>query len=299
MKNLIQKLYIVLLMPLVVAFSVLIWNLTFGHVIHEYENRMENERLAEEVSKKIAAEEDTSFEEVILKGEELVKHYLGHKILETKRFKGHFHHVTTEIGPDNHSYCASCHGDMPHSQIKELRAFLNMHSFFISCQTCHVRLTDEQKTGIYKWYSRETGEIVSSPVKDSAAGTYRAKIVGFVMEDGKPTRIDTKKRVKFVQDYRRHEDKLTQSQKSHAKNVIHQIISRQPHICQDCHQKENPLLPLASLGYPKERIDAIVSTEAVGMINKYTEFYMPRMLHPGQGKEEVEGKVQENEKKTL
>ena len=214
-----------------------------------------------------------------------MKHYLGYKILETKRIKGHFHHVGTEIGPDKHLYCGSCHGDIPHNKTKELRAFLNMHSFFISCQTCHVELVGTEKTDVYKWYNRETGEIVPSPIKESGTGSFMAKIVPFIRVDGKLTRIDTKQRREFVEDYRQHEQDLSQSQKSQAQNVIHQIITKQPHTCEDCHQKENPLLPLKDLGYPKERIDSVLRTEIVGMIRKYTDFYMPRILHPGQKSE--------------
>ena len=299
MKNLVQKLYIIMLMPLILGFSVLIWNLTFGHVLHEYQDRKEREQLAEDISNKIEKQEETSFEQIILKGEESVKHYLGYKILETTRFKGHFHHVSTEISPDRHSYCGSCHGDMPHSQIKEIRAFLNMHSFFIGCQACHVKLKDEEKTGIYKWYSRETGEIVPSPVVGGASGAYTAKIVPFIKINGKISRIDTEEKINFVNEYRERENSLTQNQKLQAKSVIHQIIAKQPHICSDCHQKENPLLPLADLGYPKERIDSIISTEAVGMIDKYTEFYMPRMLHPGQEKAPKNSNNGDNEKEKI
>ncbi len=102
MKGLMKKIYIILLMPLIVAFGVLIWNLTFGHVIHEYEDRKEREQLALNVANKIEEKEATSFEQIILQGEESVKHYLGYKILETTRFKGHFHHVSQEISPDKH-----------------------------------------------------------------------------------------------------------------------------------------------------------------------------------------------------
>ena len=42
-----------------------------------------------------------------------------------------------------------------------------------------------------------------------------------------------------------------------------------------------------------------MSTEAVGMINKYTEFYMPRLLHPGQESTPEEIRKRENEKKKL
>ena len=70
MKSILQKLYILSFMVLVVGFSVLIWNLTFGHVMEEYKERKELEHLADQVVKKIEPKKETSFEQVILKGEE-------------------------------------------------------------------------------------------------------------------------------------------------------------------------------------------------------------------------------------
>ena len=60
-------------------------------------------------------------------------------------------------------------------------------------------------------------------------------------------------------------------------------MSQKPHICEDCHQKESSLLPFKELGYPPHRIDTIVSTEVIGMIKKYTDFYIPILLEPGVG----------------
>ena len=87
----------------------------------------------------------------------------------------HFHHIGFVIGPDNRSYCVDCHGDMPHDAVKEIRAFLNMHAFFVGCQTCHVKLEGEAKTGVFKWYNRMNGEIVDSPVKNSSPGIVQGK----------------------------------------------------------------------------------------------------------------------------
>ena len=39
MKKLLTKLYILAFMALVVYFGVIIWNLTFAHIIHEYHER--------------------------------------------------------------------------------------------------------------------------------------------------------------------------------------------------------------------------------------------------------------------
>ncbi len=269
-------------MVMVVYFGVTIWNLTFAHVIHEYHERhaVKTEHSDETIGMK--AVDMKSFEQVILKSEKRVKNYLGYRVLEQQYIEGHFHHIGFDVGPDKYSYCSSCHGDMPHDSVtKDLRAFLNMHAFFIGCQTCHSRPEGNMATGVYQWYDRENGEIIPSPVTDAPPGTYKAKIIPFVMENGSMARIDSPAKMKFVEQFRLNEKNLTEGQRSKAKNVIHSVISKSPVMCEECHSKENPLLPLENLGYPKRRVDSITSTEVVGMIKNYTKFYMPKMLNPG------------------
>ena len=292
MKDFLYKLYMLMFMCLTVLFIVVIWKVTFAHIFEEYRQRKESEEIIKLKTEKKVETEKSTFQKIILDSEERVKTYLGYKILEEKRIKGHFHHIGFDIGPDKRSYCIMCHGDMPHDDIKELRAFLNMHSFFISCQTCHVSLNGEDKTNVYKWYDRVTGEIIEeSPVKESRPGSYTAKILPFVRIEGKLQPIDTEDRRNFAREFKEKETTLTEAQKSKAKKMIHQIVSKQPHICEDCHQTQSPLLPLETLGYPKKRIDSILSTEVVGMIKKYTEFYMPRMLQPGEVKQKEDKKI--------
>ncbi len=288
MKNVLTKLYIIGWIALTVFFMIIIWKVTFAHIIEEYHSRKEAIEIAK-IKKELQEEKKTRFEKLIVESEEKVKLYLGYKIIEEQRIKGHFHHIGFEIGPDKRSHCIMCHGDMPHDDVKELRAFLNMHSFFISCQTCHIKLEGPKKTGTYKWYDRTTGEIVESPVKKfSKPGTYKAKIVPFENVDGKPQRIDSQEQLDFAREYREKEKTLTEQQRSRAKKLIHEMVSKEPYICENCHQKEAPLLPFAELGYPKERVDALASTEVVGMIKNYTQFYIPRMLHPGEEKKKEE-----------
>jgi hypothetical protein len=282
MKNLLFKIYMLIFMCLVLFFIVIIWKVTFAHIIEEYHERQEAVEITKFKEEQIQKTKKTTFEKVIIESEERVKHYLGYRVLEEQRIKGHFHHIGFDIGPDKRSYCVACHGDMPHDTVKELRAFLNMHSFFISCQTCHIRLEKAEKTGVFKWYDRTTGEIVGSPVQTLSPGTYKAKIIPFEYVGGKLQRIDSQDKIDFALEYRDRERTLTEAQKSKAKKLIHTVVSKQPYICEDCHQKEAPLLPLKDLGYPKERVDSIISTEVVGMIKNYTKFYMPRMMHPGE-----------------
>ena len=286
MKSVLTKLYILGFMVLTLFFIIIIWKVTFAHILEEYHSRkeaLEISKIKEEQEKK---KEKTTFEKIIIESEERVKHYLGYRVLEEQRIEGHFHHIGFDIGPDKRSYCIECHGDMPHDNIKELRAFMNMHAFFINCQTCHIKLEESKKTGVFKWYERTTGKIVDSPVTTSKPGTYKAKIIPFKYENGKLVRLDSQERIDFAREYKEKEKILTETQRSKAKKLIHNIVSKNPYICEDCHQKESPLLPFEELGYPKERIDSIISTEVVGMIKKYTEFYMPRMLQPGESKKE-------------
>ena len=252
---------------------------------------------AKEVTQAMILEEENqnpktvapSFKKQILEGEETVKHYLGYRVLEEKRIEGHFHLVDMNVGHDRVNYCITCHGDIPHDKIKEVRAFSNMHASFISCQTCHVKLEGENKTGVFKWYDKASGNIVPSPVNDSTPpGTYNAKIIPFEKVNGTVQRIDSPEKIEFAREYSEKEKSLSDVQKSKAQKIIHQQMSKKPYNCEDCHQKEQPLLPFAELGFPKHRIDIFVSTEVIGMIKKYTEFYIPRILEPGLGTSEPE-----------
>lgn len=287
MKDFLFKIYMLGFMVLTVFFIIIIWKVTFGHIVHEYNERKEAQEIAEfKEQKEEETIEQSSFEKIILESEERVKHYLGYRILEEVRIKGHFHHIGFDIGPDMRSYCVECHGDMPHDAAKDIRAFLNMHAFFVGCQTCHVKLEKEEKTGVFKWYERTTGEIVESPVTKARPGTFRSKIIPFERVEGELQRIDSQERIDFAREYHSREGSLTEAQKSRAKKLIHKIVSKKPVQCEECHQKENPWLPFEALGYPKERIDSITGTEVVGMIKNYTQFYMPKMLQPGEAEKQ-------------
>ena len=282
MKKFLSKLYILSFMAMTVFFMVVIWNVTFGHLIEEYEQRKspgqpETEAVGPEMTK-----EEQTFKKIILEGDEKVKHYLGYRVLEEMKIEGHFHHIDYEMSPDNRSACVECHGDIPHDQKKEIRAFGNMHSAFIACETCHVRLEGDQKTGVFKWYDRKTGKIIDSPITEGVEmGRYNAKIVPFERVDGELRRIDTQSSLDFAREYQKNEKTLSERQKSKAKKIIHKMVSEKPYMCEDCHRKDGSLLPFEALGYSKKRADILVSTEVVGMIKDYTKFHVPRMLHPG------------------
>ena len=214
MKKLLTKLYILGFMVLTLFFMHIIWKVTFGHLFEENSFRKKAVAIAKMQTQAEKPEGELSFEKAILEGEERVKHYLGYRVLEEVRLKDHFHHIDFDFKPDKRSYCIACHGDMPHGKVKELRAFGNMHASYIACQTCHVRFEGDAKTGVFKWYHRVTGEIVSSPVKEGAfPGAYESKIIPFARLNGKLQRIDTQEKIDFAKEYSTQEKTLTDIQK--------------------------------------------------------------------------------------
>ena len=283
MKTLVRKAYIVVLLVLTVFFMYKTGKLTFWEIVEEYESRPSNNK--QEISIKDIwkkAEAKPTFRQAILEPEEREKLYLGYRVLEQRRLKDHFHHIDFDLEPDRRLYCIKCHGDMPHDKIKELRAFQNMHASFIACPTCHVRLKKSDKENVFKWYDKKTGEIIANPVREGVPpGTYKAKIIPFERVIGKLHRIDSQERIDFAREYREAENTLSDLQKEKAKKIIHDFVDKKPYICEDCHKSETPLLPFRKLGYSKRRINTFQGTEVVGMIKNYTQFYMPRMLHPG------------------
>lgn len=289
MKKIVSIFYITGMLILTVFFILLIWDVTFSHLIHGFHSEDASQESLSEAKKPGQKDAKSNFQQQIMEGEKTVKHYLGYRVLEEKRIEGHFHLIDMNVGHDRTNYCIRCHGDIPHDKVKQLRAFGNMHSSFISCPTCHVRLEGENITGVFKWYDKATGAIVTSPIADGILpGTYKAKILPFERIDGQVQRIDTQEKIDFALEYSQHEKTLSDVQKSKAKKIIHQQVAKKPYACEDCHQKENPLLPYESLGYSKHRIESFVGTEVIGMIKKYTDFYIPRFLEPGFGAPESE-----------
>jgi hypothetical protein len=53
----------------------------------------------------------------------------------------HYHAVDRWFHPDLRNGCitSGCHDPIPHSKSKELRAFANLHSTFMSCEVCHTQ----------------------------------------------------------------------------------------------------------------------------------------------------------------
>ena len=236
-------------------------------------------------AKKAAASQSELFEKRMLESTETKKHYLGYRILEEQKIKGHFHHIGLDVVPDKRSACIKCHGDLPHEKMKEVRAFLNMHASFFSCEVCHAKRPEggnsPQRPQTFKWYAKKDGMIVDQPIgRLPPAEKVNFKIIPFTVETGKFGRIDSDESIQMVAEYQQKERSLSPLQKTQAQRVIHKDMAKLPAKCRDCHNQQESYLPFAKLGYTAAQIGELKGTAVVGMLEKYEKFYLPNLFKP-------------------
>ena len=201
--------------------------------------------------------------------------------------RGHFHMIDefVSVREPNPPLCVLCHGTYPHSKEKKVRSLLNLHTSFLACSVCHARqdldsdvLFTKDYVIRFLWVDRQTGEI--SNKADGEYGKYPAKIFPIRFTEDGPKRVFRPVTEKAAQQYLAFKDQFTPDQTAQAKIKLHERISEKPVFCSDCHKKDG-YLDFAELGFPERRVDHLVSTEVVGMIDKYKTFYLPSVIDFG------------------
>ncbi|MCU7905638.1 MAG: cytochrome C [Candidatus Thiodiazotropha sp. (ex Epidulcina cf. delphinae)] len=287
----------------VYIFALMGFTLWFGYFLHPVIFGMDGAETEEDIATREigaffgegATEEEKEFMKSIKQQQQTSTTDLGYMVIEEQYVKGHFHHVGMKVESDSSSICTGCHGAVPHDKAKTIRAFLNMHAFYMACETCHVRPEGNEPRYEFRWYDKETGKVVANPpglntLDESMYGNYAAKISpGELRRDGTFKFLNGPKELAFVERYLKEESRLNDTQKSKMKKVIHRNVNEDPLICDGCHTiVDEPYLPYTLLGYPQRRLHELTSTEVVGMINKYKEFYIPHLLRGGGVDKDVE-----------
>lgn len=297
-KKIVFKSYVIFLMIFTVWYGQFMYPLIFG---------FEGKEMAAESLKEMG-DAGTVDEKIIVRllAEEGKKSVtdLGFKVIDQPYIEGRFHHIGFAIEQDNGSICVRCHGNVPHDNSKEIRSFLNMHAFYTACETCHVQPKKAGEKWRFRWYDKKDGSVTTNPVdlveiEDSfkvvngkheypSYGNYGAKIAPGVLNKGQFSFLSGDKERAFVQRYLSEFENLNSEQKSRMKQLIHQKVDKTFVECDECHREKNAYIPFAELGYPPRRVEELTNTSVVGMIEKYKEFYIPKLLAPGEGADKEE-----------
>ncbi|MCF6248767.1 MAG: cytochrome b/b6 domain-containing protein [Desulfobacula sp.] len=202
-------------------------------------------------------------------------------------YRGHFHmvdeYVTTH--EPNPPLCLKCHGSYPHSKEKKVRSLLNAHTGFIACSVCHARKQEDDKETVFTWVMHDTGAIKKTV--EGEYGKYPATIYPIQVKNGAANRVFRPMDEATAQQYLKHKNDYSPDQIARAKIILHKNISTKPVFCSDCHRKDG-YLDFASLGFSRQRVNHLNSTEIVGMIEKYKTFYLPEELDFGSVSPETE-----------
>lgn len=292
-KKVVFKGYVIFLMAFTVWYGYFMYPLIFG-----FEGK---EKAAESLKEMgdAGTEHEKMFVKLIAEQTQTSVTDLGYRVIDQPYIEGRFHNIGFPIQQDKASMCVHCHGNVPHDSSKEVRSFLNMHAFYLACETCHIQPKEANKSWSFRWYDKDDGLIVSNPqalieIEDSfkaadssrnypTYGNYGAKIVPGIMDTDTFKLLYSSKERSFAERYILEQDNLKPEQKSQMKRVIHKKVNKTPLQCDGCHQSKEPYIPFAELGYPPRRVNELTNTAVVGMIKKYKEFYIPSFLSPGQG----------------
>jgi hypothetical protein len=188
--------------------------------------------------------------------------------------KEHFHILDEAIYSDeeNAPMCLQCHGNFCHAKSEELRSFYNMHSFYLACETCHIREKEGEEI-TFKWFDNKVGHEVTELI--GTQGNYGAKIVP--IKGGK--RLDAFPKEALAREYMRLESTYSDEEKKKIQEELMAHISKEALTCKDCHKKDG-YINFSVIGYDPARINRLTRLEILQLIEEYKEFYLPTMFDP-------------------
>jgi RNase P subunit RPR2 len=141
------------------------------------------------------------------------------------------------------SFCTLCHAPLPHQNSVRLRSFLNMHTHYIACETCHFEAKEVKLN--YRWLQDEVLPQSSNNQASSQLQPHpMAKISPFFKAEPVsllPTHV-------FFQKVENQWEKLSLPEQTELKAKIHYPLTEQGVSCEQCHSNGQNLLDFKQLG---------------------------------------------------
>ena len=205
------------------------------------------------------------------------------KMLESKPpiTQGYFHTPDEYVTQTEHypPLCSNCHGSYPHSKEKKVRSMLNFHTGFIACAVCHAHEKPPENEKVrFSWVDRQTGNITLEV--EGEYGKYSAKIFPLKIHKDGRREIYQPVSAEAAQEFITLKQHFSPDQIAEAKIKLHGNISQKPVSCSGCHIKDG-YMDFKELGFAPNRVQHLISTEVVGLVEKYKAFYLPNEIDFG------------------
>ncbi|HFD12197.1 MAG TPA: hypothetical protein ENJ32_06990 [Crenotrichaceae bacterium] len=230
--------------------------------------------------------------EALQKSEKLVKEHKTLEIIKRTRIRP-FHEQPKYDKPSKNAFCMSCHLPLPHTKNLRARTFLNMHTHYITCETCHFRPEDVNLD--YRWFnyherqlqsaSSELFQVIehhmllpdansktmqSKPGKQIQATKKRdpnIKIAPFFNQQPVMLFKDSTQADSLLQQWQ--DDDLQQRTEVRAK--IHAPLESKGPKCVACHDSDKQMLHLQQLGATQDQVKAITMHRIPLFFSRYKE----------------------------
>jgi len=173
------------------------------------------------------------------------------------------------------SFCTTCHISPPHTKNERTRTFMNMHTQYIACETCHFR--PENVALSYQWQDTQEAKVVHArpelfrqevkpkPILATLSAKKReAKSVKVTNPFYKITPYYQGAAVTLGRNniFARETKKLWQQvdnldKKAERRALIHAPLSEKGPQCKACHSEKHPLLNFSELGATPYQVEKI------------------------------------------
>ena len=175
--------------------------------------------------------------------------------LKDDLFVSSFHKQSQYRATDKTPFCVTCHKGSPHNKDKRKRSFLNMHSRYISCETCHFKPKNIQLE--YDWLD----------FNENNSETPAKRIVPFYSKEAVLIFSDHELATQASETWKNK----SSIEKAKLKLRLHAPLSEEGPECLDCHNNKDPLLDLGSLGFSKKEIAKLQQHSIPRFFSRFTK----------------------------
>lgn len=188
---------------------------------------------------------------------------------------------------EDRTSCRVCHPIYPHSENNLVRAFLNMHNGFLSCEVCHLK-RERFPDLTYQWKEPDNvvfeGESYGSYFKPKAAvkkGSDKliSRIGAFAVVGGAGKHVDHAEDLEKARNFLKGQNKTDRNGMKQELKYFHRNINRKKIsvACNECHS-ENGILDFNSLGFDEKKAKDLTYINIKGLVTKYKTFYLPNLF---------------------
>ncbi|HHJ15250.1 MAG TPA: hypothetical protein ENJ80_00975 [Gammaproteobacteria bacterium] len=208
----------------------------------------------------------------------------------TERMR-HFHNEPEEdlVNLGKKQVCFYCHGDFPHSKQRMVRTLLNMHTQFVGCMTCHTdprKVPEESYEFAWLNYSGidVTGPHYGTSINPDTGflvdtDDYYSKIVIYDTRGEEKKLLEITEQSPDAQEFLAVRDTASDQDMEALRKHFHAQVSPKGRFCSRCHTPEDEsYLPFRQLGFSDRRVGDVTNLNLVGIVEKYREFYLPKLF---------------------